>query len=163
MNKRQYLTSLAEVERTQKGKIYKKGTVFIQVSACKRGGEGAWEILKEASALEDKYAVVIPKIEIIPEYFKMALERYTPAWHARYVGTNINISMDAFNFLQIEYTTDLNEQKRYVEMMETVEKAIAEQEQIIDEYKKMKEWYLGKMLSCGQPRKKHERESEAKR
>lgn len=147
MDKQQYLTSLAEVERAKKDKKYKKGTIYIQVSACKRGGESAWNILKEESTLESKYAVVIPKIEIMPEYLKLALERYTPEWHARYVGTNINISMDAFEFLQIKYSTDLNKQKRYVEMVNTVEKAISEQEEIVDEYVKMKEWYLGKMFS----------------
>lgn len=147
MDKRQYLTSLAEVERAKKDRRYEKGTVYIQVSACKRGGESAWNILKEESTLEVKYAVVIPKIEIIPEYLKLVLERYTPEWHARYVGTNINISMDAFEFLQVQYSTDLNEQKRCIEMVNTVEKAIIEQEEIVEKYAEMKRWYLGKMFT----------------
>lgn len=118
MFKHQYLTSLAEVKRTEKGRIYPKGTLYIQVSACKRGGEGAWNILDHESTLEDKYAVAIPKIDIIPKYLQIALDYQTPRWHARYVGTNINISMDTFDSLEVEYDDDLEKQKRYVEMIE---------------------------------------------
>ena len=146
MFKHQYLTSLAEVKRTEKGRMYPKGTLYIQVSACKRGGEDAWNILDHESTLEDKYAVAVPKIDIIPKYLQIALDYQTPRWHARYVGTNINISMDAFDFLEVEYDDDLEKQKRYVEMIEAAEKAAEDEERIIEEYKKMKAWYLKKLF-----------------
>lgn len=142
----QYLTSLAEVKRTEKGRMYLKGTLYIQVSACKRGGEDAWNILDHDSALEDKFAVAIPKAEIIPKYLQIALNYQTPRWFARYVGTNINISMDAFDFLEIEYDDDLEKQKRCVEMIDIAEKTAENQNRIIEEYKKMKDWYLQKMF-----------------
>lgn len=146
MVKCQCLTSLAVVKRVEKSKIYPKGTLYIQVSACKRGGEEAWNILDEESTLEDKYAVVIPNIEIIPEYLKIALDYQTPSWHARYVGTNINISMSAFDYFEIEYDSDLEKQKRCVEMIKVAEKAIAEEQSLVDDYKQMKAWYLTKMF-----------------
>lgn len=146
MVKCQFLTALAEVKRTEKNKVYSKGTLYIQVSACKRGGESAWMILKKESILEDKYAVVIPTVEIIPEYLKIALEYQTPAWHAKYVGTNINISMDSFKFLKVQYETDLDTQKRYVEMIETAEKCAENEKKMIEELKTMKEWYLKKLF-----------------
>lgn len=140
------LTDIAEVRRTEKGKIYPKGTVYIQVSACNKNSKDSWMILEDPGCLEDKYAVAIPNIDIEPDYFRIALEEATPEWFARYVGTNINISMDAFKYFIVRYNENKEQQAKYVEMIRTVEKEIALVRESIAANKDIKEWYLSKMF-----------------
>lgn len=140
------ITEIATVERTQKGRLYPTGTVYIQVSACKRAGQDAWMISESEGPLEDKYAVVLPNIEINPKYLKLALEAVTPDWHRRYVGTNINISMDAFKYLKIYYTPNIKEQLEVVEAFSVVDKEIELIEKQIEAEKTVKKWFLRKLF-----------------
>jgi len=59
MIRRHYLTDIADVKRTEKNRVYPKGTIYIQVSACKRNAEGMWMITDHDTPLDDKYAVVL--------------------------------------------------------------------------------------------------------
>lgn len=140
------LTDIASVERTKKGHVYPAGTIYIQVSACKRNSENAWMILMEDSTLEDKYAVILPTIKINPEYLKYSIESVSEEWHERYVGTNINISMDAFKYLVINYHPNMDEQEKVVEKIKEVEFLIEAEQNIINNYKGVKEWYLDKLF-----------------
>lgn len=140
------LTDIAEVRRAEKGKIYPKGTVYVQVSACNKSSKDSWMILEDPGCLEDKYACAIPNIDIDPDYFRIALEEATPEWFAKYVGTNINISMDAFKYFVVRYTENKEQQEKCVEMIRTIEKEIALILEGISVYKDIKEWYLSKML-----------------
>lgn len=140
------LTDIASVERTKKDYVYPAGTIYIQVSACKRNSEDAWMILTEDSTLEDKYAVILPTIKINPEYLKYSIESVSEEWHERYVGTNINISMDAFKYLVINYHPNMDEQEKVVEKIKEVEFLIEAEQNIINNYKGVKEWYLDKLF-----------------
>ena len=140
------LTDIASVERTKKDYVYPAGTIYIQVSACKRNSENAWMILTEDSTLEDKYAVILPTIKINPEYLKYSIESVSEEWHERYVGTNINISMGAFKYLVINYNPDTDEQEKVVKKFKDVEMLIEAEQNIINKYKGVKEWYLDKLF-----------------
>ena len=138
------LTDIASVERTKKDYVYPAGTIYIQVSACKRNSEDAWMILTEDSTLEDKYAVILPTIKINPEYLKYSIESVSEEWHERFVGTNINISMDAFKYLVINY--DSLSKDEFVEKIKEVQFLIEAEQNIINSYKGVKEWYLDKLF-----------------
>lgn len=140
------LTEIADVERAKKNQIYPKNTVYIQVSACKRNTEDAWMILDKESALDGKYAVITPRINIIPKYLKYSLESSSEEWHERYIGSNINIGMDDFKYLKVRYTENIEHQKEVVEMFEETEFLIEQEEKIIEDYKQVKEWYLDGMF-----------------
>lgn len=140
------LTDIAEVRRVEKNRVYPQGTVYIQVSACNKSDKDKWMIMKEPGSLDSKYAVVVPKIDIDADYLRIALEDATPKWFARYVGTNINISMDAFKFFVVKYTEDKATQRRYGEMVKSVEEEMALIQESIEKGKKVKQWYLTKMF-----------------
>lgn len=142
------LTEIAKVERTQKGKIYPEKTIYIQVSACKKGTERIWNITKQEEMLEDKYAVVVPQIDIIPRYFVVALENVTMEWMHRYVGSSINISMDVFKHLNVAYHPDIQEQCYVLSVLDPIQDEIKEIEERIKLEKQAKEWFLEKMISC---------------
>lgn len=140
------LTEIADVERAKKNQIYPKNTIYIQVSACKRNTEDAWMILDKESLLDGKYAVITPRINIIPKYLKYSLESSSEEWHERYIGSNINISMNDFKYLKVRYTENIEHQKKVVEMFEETEFLIEQEQKIIEDYKQVKEWYLDGMF-----------------
>lgn len=140
------LTEIAAVERAQKSKVYPIGTLYIQVSACKRAGEEAWEILGMPQGLDPKYAVAIPKIEVVPKYLQLALEAVTPEWHKKYVGTNINISMDAFKYLEVGIDMNIANQMQVVNYFRTVERQAQLLEEQIKREQQVKRWCLCKMF-----------------
>lgn len=141
-----YLTNIASVERAQSNIIYPAGTIYVQVSACRKNTDEIWNILQKAGSLEGKYAIVIPEIFLIPEYFVIALERVTAEWQARYIGSNINISMDLFRFLKVYYHADVKEQVECLECLQPVIDEIATIEREIELNQQTKQWFLRKMF-----------------
>lgn len=73
------LTEIAQIERGTPGKIYPAGTVYIQVSAS----NGQVGMTKTPQAIEARYAAIIPQINLIPAYFKIAVERAVPEFMAK--------------------------------------------------------------------------------
>lgn len=140
------LTEITTVERAQKSKVYPIGTLYIQVSACKRAGEEAWEILGMPQGLDSKYAVAIPKIEVVPKYLQLALEAVTPEWHKKYVGTNINISMDAFKYLEVGIDMNIANQMQVVNYFRTVERQAQLLKEQVKREQQVKRWCLCKMF-----------------
>lgn len=141
------LPEIAEMERAQKGKMYPIGTLYIQVSACKRGGKDAWLIVSDkAQMIEDKYAVAIPSIGIVPRYLLLALQAVTPEWHRKYVGTNINISMDAFRYLKVYINPDIRIQMEVVAQFDIIDREIELIEEQVNFDKECKKWMLNKMF-----------------
>lgn len=144
------ITEIATIERAQKDKLYPVGTCYIQVSACKRAGENAWQIVTDKhQSIESKYAVVIPNIGIVPKYLFRALEAATPEWHKKYVGTNINISMDAFEYLKVRYNPDILTQMQVVSYFESMDSEIELIEEQIEMEKGIKKYFLHKMFPKG--------------
>lgn len=159
MNRNRYrstsvcLTDIADVDRAQKGKIYPAGTIYVQVSATPKYTDEIWNILKQSGELPGKFAVIFPKIEIIPAYLVLALTRNTAEWQARYIGDAINISMELFKELKIIYHPDIEAQAEILRKISIVDKAIEFESQQVDLNKEAKGFFLQKMFPGG---KSHE-------
>lgn len=141
------LTEIADVERTQKNRIYPEKTIYVQVSACKKNTEQIWNLTRAAGTLEDKYSVVTPKIDILPRYFVIALENVTPEWMARYVGSNINIAMDLFKHLQVYYHPKREDQYKVLAVLNMIQEEIDEETRTMAELREAKTWFLEKMIA----------------
>lgn len=142
------LTEIADVERSKKGTIYPKGTIYVQISACKKGTEHIWNILSEDGTIESKYAVVRMKIPCIPEYLCVALENVTLEWMHKYVGKNINISLDLFRYLVVRYHSEVREQLEVLAALKPIQDEIELIKEQIAREKETKKWFLGKMMTC---------------
>lgn len=156
MNRNKYrstsvcLTDIADVDRAQKGKIYPAGTIYVQVSATPKYTDEIWHILKQSGELPGKYAVIIPKIEIIPAYLVLALTRNTAEWQARYIGDAINISMELFKELKIIYHPDIQAQAEILQKISIVDKAIEFESQQVELNKEAKSFFLQNMFPGGE-------------
>lgn len=139
------LIDIADVKRAT-NQIYKKDTIYIQVSAAKRSNLKMFYKLDRDAILESKYAVVQPRIEIDAEYLENILELYAAEWHHRYVGKSINIQMSAFNEFELEYHTDLETQSYIKSMLRGFDEAIQKEERFIKEAKKYKKYMVNKMF-----------------
>lgn len=139
--KKYYLTEIAKVERARNGEVYKAGTAYIQISATR----GQIEMLEEAGTIERKYAVILPKIEIYPPYFKIALERAVPEFCARYQST-INIQIGDFEFFSIDIHEDYRTQVEIAQIMQQCDRAAEAENHIIDVLKDVKKISLNKMM-----------------
>lgn len=139
------LLDIAMIERAGKKK-YPNGTIYIQVSAARRTGLSQFMILRREEKLESKYAVILPKVKMIPDYFIEALERAAPAWKHRYVGSNINIQMDAFKYFELDYHPDIDTQKWIADNMSKIQDQIDGVERQIEQEKELKRYMLGNMF-----------------
>lgn len=155
MNRNRYrstlvcLTDIADVERAQKGKIYPAGTIYVQVSATPKYTDEIWNILKNSGELPGKFAVIFPKIELIPAYLVLALTMNTAEWQARYIGDAINISMELFKELRIIYHADIEAQAEILRKISIVDKAIEYESQQVELNKEAKNFFLQKMFPEG--------------
>lgn len=140
------LTDIADVVRTTKGTVYPKGTIYIQVSACSKTADNPFKLLMESSELESKYAVVLPKVDVIPEYLLEVLGTAAPKWRHRYIGTNINISMDCFKFLIVTYHRERETQQYVLDALKPFENVIEQTKAEISATQEFKQWSCDKMF-----------------
>ena len=141
-----FLADIATISRAQSDQIYPSGTIYVQVSACKKYTSAIWNILEQPSRLESKYAVISPKVDFVPHYMVVALERVTDEWMSRYIGSNINIAMDAFNHLKVDWHPDVRQQLEILSRLKPVDDMIKQVEETIRLEKEAKRWLLSKML-----------------
>ena len=134
------LYDVARVERAVSGKIYPAGTGYIQVSACRRLEQ--FRITKEAGTLEGKYAAIIPLRPVIPEYLQITLENSAEEFMRRYVGTNINIQMSAFNNFTLRWQDDLDAQRFVVDSLSAIQHGLEAEEEAIKQVQSMKQYFL---------------------
>ncbi len=139
------LIDIADVKRAA-NQIYKKDTIYIQVSAAKRSNLKMFYRLDKDAILESKYAVIVPRIEIDAEYLENILEICAAEWHHKYVGKSINIQMSAFNEFELEYHTDLETQAYIKSMIQGFDVAIQKEKRFIEEAKNYKRYLLNKMF-----------------
>ena len=139
------LLDIANVERAS-GKEYPKGTIYIQISAARRDGLSQFKMLKQSAVLESKYAVVIPNQYIVPEYLVCALERSGKEWRHKYVGNNINIQIDAFKWLKLQYHPDIEAQKFVANIMQAIDNEIASVANTIQQEKELKRYMIANMF-----------------
>ncbi len=139
--KRYRLTDVANVERARSGVLYPKWTIYIQVSAT----HGQVHQLHKAGAVETKYAIINPKIDVYMPYFKIAFERCVPEFLARYQST-INIQMGDFRFFEIDLHSDLKTQIEIVSLLGKCNEAENVEKDIVEQLKTLKKIALSKMM-----------------
>ena len=144
------LTDIADVDRAQKGKIYPAGTIYVQVSATPKYTDEIWNILKQSGELPGKFAVIFPKIEIIPAYLVLALTKNTAEWQTRFIGDAINISMELFKDLKVVYHPEIEVQTEVLRKISVVDKAIEFESQQVKLNKEAKSFFLQKMFPGGE-------------
>ena len=136
------LIDIAKIERAKKGIVYDKGTILIQVSAT----DGQVLYLEEVSEISTKYAVVIPLIEYNPYYIVETIKRsFKRFLHENQTG--MNLQMDALNTLTIDVHNDIDTQNYIANTMKEHEANIKREEEIINQLKEMKRYYLGKLFA----------------
>lgn len=140
------LPQIAVVERAVKGRIYPEGTVYIQVSACRRSHLEQFNRLETAGELENKYAAIIPKVPALPEYLWITLNKSAQEFMERFVGKNINIQMESFDCFSLQWHDDLKAQQIVADMVTQVEHEIRETECEMEMIKTAKEWFLATMF-----------------
>ena len=140
------LPQIAKIERCRSGVVYPRHTIYIQVSACAKNSAEKWHITETAEQLPGKYAVVVPTVEVIPHYLKEALEYSAEEFFSRYVGCNINIQMELFQFYSLPFHSDLNEQVSVVNSLKPIKDDIEYTKQEIEAVKSVKEWFMGKLM-----------------
>lgn len=140
------LQEIARVERCKSGVIYPAQTIYIQVSACAKNSAEKWHITNRAEELPGKYAAVIPTVPVIPLYLKEALEYSADKFFCKYIGSNINIQMELFEFYTLPFHSDLKEQTRVVDMLKPVEDDIELAEREIEAMESVKKWFLTKLI-----------------
>lgn len=142
--RKKLLSDIAAIERADGG-LYPEKTIYIQVSAARRRN-GSFFMTQEMMKLESKYAVIIPKIEIIPEYLLIALEKAAPEFLRKYVGDNINIQMSALSMFEVECHINMDTQRYIVDYMSRLQSAIDAEEAEVEAVRDLKKYMLHKML-----------------
>lgn len=140
------LPEIATVERAVNGKTYPTGTVYIQVSACRRSNLEQFKKLEKESAIESKYAVINPIVPALPDYLQITLERSAREFMERFVGTNINIQMEAFNCFSMKWHDDILDQKFVVDALKPIELSIKSVKKEIEAVQLAKRYFLGTMF-----------------
>ncbi len=135
------ITDICKIERAVSGKIYKKGSVYIKLSAA---DESVLQI-KEDSEIESRYAVFEPLEEIDTDYLKIAVESAFPDFLRRY-RTTINLQFDTLNFFEIPWHEDKKMQQYVVNAFNVVNDEIQTISEQIEHEKQLKKWYLRKMF-----------------
>lgn len=141
------LYDIADVERAVNGKIYPAGTVYIQVSACRKAGREQFMETAEAGTLESKFAVILPKVPTAPGYLRVALENGAEEFMRKYVGSNINIQPDNFKFFRLGWHDKVEDQKRVADILGAMEDHIHATERCLESLSKTKNFFLDKVMS----------------
>lgn len=135
------LGDVAEIRRAR-GEKYPAGTIYIQVSAT----HGEIEMLEEEGVLEGKYAVIIPKIDVVPLYFFNMLTRAAPEFMHKYVGKNINIQVGDLRHMKVRLHDSFETQLAICEVFSKIDEAVAHDERIIETLKEAKKVALHNMF-----------------
>lgn len=131
---------IADIERAQNKKVYCADCVLLQVSATK----GQLCYLKEASKVDGKYAVIIPK-NIYGKYLFFILKESLPTFLATY-QTGLNIKPEILKNLKLDIHTETETQKHIAELMETIDRLIEKEEKQLNNLQDMKKHHLDKMI-----------------
>lgn len=136
------LIEIADIERAKKGKIYPAGCTLIALSATKGVGDNKYH--EADGEVEPRYAVIRPRIEILPKYLfisiQVAFSEFYQAWH-----TGINLQIDKLEFLKVKIH-ELEAQATIVEFYKKMTYLEEKEEQLIQKAKNVKKGYLDKLF-----------------
>lgn len=136
------ILELADFERCVKGKTYKSGSIYIQLSAT----DGRVQYLLEDGELETKYGVFIPKDEFeVNAFLFYALEFEMPSFLARY-QCGMNINPEIFKHLEITYFTEAKDKVMLVQLLEELKDDYKKAEQERDGWEDFKKFHLDGMF-----------------
>ncbi len=130
------LVDIADVQRGKNNQIYEKGTIYIQVSALSNDTYIAY-ILEQSQALESKYVVVNAKTGVDAEYLYYVINRHIREFIHNYIQ-NINLTVDSFKHMCIDYHDDIETQKEFVKRIKCVDELILKEEQMIEHVNSVK-------------------------
>lgn len=135
------LTDIAKYERAVKDKVYKAGTVLVQVSATR----GQTLILEKDQTVESHYVAIEPIIQIVPYYLYLIIEMAMPEFTTRY-QTGLNIQADAFKLMNLRMHTNPQVQAEIVDGVIKRERLKVLTEQAIEKMKNVKKNMLDNMF-----------------
>lgn len=140
---RKPILEICDFERVKKGKIYKAGTSYIQLSAT----DGVVRFLAEDKELDTKYGVFTPKQQdyICPRFIYYMLDFEMEAFLARY-QCGMNINPDIFKFLKVTYYTKHSDQVELCRMLDGVQAKYDNELKQKDEWEYFKKYHLDGMF-----------------
>ena len=138
---RQNIYQLADIERASAGKTYPAGCSTIELSAY----QGAAGYLTEPSEVSNRYAVIIPKVDISHRYLHTILEEALPEFLAKY-QTGINLQEGTLKYLNLEIHTSRDTQEWLSDRLEALSEAEDKIQREINGLKELKTFFLEKLF-----------------
>ena len=135
------LLKIADIERSKKGKVYKKGNILIQLSATR----GQMVYLEKDSEVESKYGVFSVKDGINTKYLYYILTMTMPQFLSIY-QTGLNIVPDVFRFMEIKVHTDRHVQNDIANLFDKLDKIETQYQEEIAKWKDIKSYHLDNMF-----------------
>ena len=132
---------VAILERAKKGKVYKAGTLRIQLSATK--GQVYYNF--EDGAIDSKFGVITPAEWVDGKYLFYILEKFLPPFLTTY-QTGININPKIFKWLKLKLHTEKETQLTIVRIMDELQTMIDLLEDDLDTDEVIKKHYLNGMM-----------------
>lgn len=127
------IKEVAQFERANERKIYRKGATLIQVSATK----GEILQLEEDGDVSHKYVVVESKGQILPDYLFFAIKHAFPPFFHKW-KTGLNLQVSSIERLEIRYDDDIEVQKQFIQEIKAILKLKQAYEKEIKAYEDIK-------------------------
>ena len=136
------IIKLAAIERAQ-DKIYPAGCTLIPLSAS---APELVRFLETASAVENRFAVVIPNEKVIPEFLFITVQRASARFFHTY-QTGINLQFNTLlKYFKVEFTDNKERQSEIVEAVRKCDQIALKEELAIGVLKEIKRNMLQRMF-----------------
>ena len=136
------LMDVCEFERSRKGKVYKAGTITIQVSATR----GQMSFMESDGNVEPKDgAFTVTDKGIYPKYLYYVMRLAMPHFLERF-QTGLNINPEIFKMMRLKVHTDQSTQKTIVNILDRFEMLDSAKEQATERLKDVKKYHLENMF-----------------
>lgn len=136
------LMDVCEFERSRKGKIYRAGTITIQVSATR----GQMSFMETDGNVEPKDgAFAVTGKGIYPKYLYYVMRLAMPHFLERF-QTGLNINPEIFKMMRLKVHTDQSTQKTIVNILDRFEMLDNAKEQATERLKDVKKYHLENMF-----------------
>lgn len=136
------IVEVCTYERAKKGKVYKKGSFCVQVSATR----GQTVYIEKDQEIDAKYLVFTLKDGIYnSKYIYIMFTMFLKEFLMR-VQTGINIVPEVFEEYEIFIHQDINIQNKIEEIISGIDERIQEEEKEIQNCKDLKKYHLETMF-----------------